>query len=298
MVSVGKILEGAFGLIRERFAAVAIWAGIYLAGNIAIALAVQPMIGTAMDPATAGDTNAVIGATTPAVLLSILLGLIGLVLYAAAMRAVLRPDAGGVAYLRLGMDELRLLVLLILFAVVALILWVILGFALGLLGLGVAMGSESPLLSGLVMFVLGLIMFAVMVFLTVRFSLAFPLTLHRRQLVIGEAWTLSRGRFWTLFGAALVVTIIGFVMTLAVSSFALGSYFSDLMAAAGDPAAAERAAQAQIANVNAFSAMMILQSIGSSIVAGIWIALSGGSIATAARALLDHEFDDAEAVFG
>lgn len=298
MVSVGRILEGAFGLIRERFAAVAIWTGIYLAGNIAILLTMQSMLGAAMDPAAASDPAAMIGAMAPVYVLNFVLALVGLVLYAAAMRAVLRPDAGGIAYLRLGMDELRLLILFILFGVVAVILWVALVFALGLLGVGVAMGSESPLLSGFVMFVLGLVVFCVMLFLTIRFSLAFPLTLHRRQIVIGEAWALSRGRFWTLFGAALVVTITGFILILMVSSFALGNYFSDLMAAAGDPAATERVAQAQMADAGRLSTMMVLQSVGGAVVAGIWVALSGGSIATAARLLLDHEFDDAEEVFG
>ncbi|WP_408077276.1 hypothetical protein [Sphingomonas plantiphila] len=293
----GRILEGAFGLIRERFAAVAVWTGIYLVGNLVILLATQQALAAATDSTVAGDPGA-IGALAPVYALNLVLALVGLVLYTAAMRAVLRPEAGRMAYLRLGMDELRQLALLILFALIAVILWTIMGFGFGLLSVGVAVGTQSPLFSGLVMFVMGLLVLAVIVFLTIRFSLAFPLTLHRRQFVIGEAWTLSRGHFWTLFGAAFVISVIGLVLVLLVSSFALGSYFSDLMAAAGDPAATEVVAQAQMETAGQFSVMMVVQSIGGALVAGIWVALSGGSIATAARLLVDNEFEDAEDIFG
>ncbi len=297
MVSVGRILEGAFGLVRERFMAVAIWAGIYLVGNLVILFSMQPIIGAAANPATA-DPGAMVAAMAPIYLLNLILVLVGLVLYTAAMRAVLRPEAGGLAFLRVGMDELRMLLLLILFLFVGVVLSVGFMFVLTMVGAGVAMSSQSPLATGLIAFFASLALFALFLFLIIRFSLAFPLTLHRRQLVLGEAWVLSRGRFWTLFGAALVVTVIGIVMTIVLSSFALGSYFADIMAAAGDPAATARAAEAQMENVGQIGPMMILQSIGGAIVAGLWVALSGGSIASAAKLMLEPEFDDAEQVFG
>ena len=119
MISVGRILDGTFNEFREQLMAVAIWGAIYLAGNIAMLLAMQPMMAQAMDPAAGADPGAALAAIGPVWLLSLILGLVGLVLYTAAMRSVLRPDAGGVAFLRLGMDELRMLVLLILFVVAA-----------------------------------------------------------------------------------------------------------------------------------------------------------------------------------
>lgn len=299
MLSVGRILEGAFGLVRERFGAVAVWAGIYLAGNIAMMLAIMPLMEGALDPGVSvGDTSAMMGAMGPIWLLNILLALVGLVLYAAAMRAVLRPRSSGLAFLRLGMDELRLLILAILFTVVGVILLVGFSFVVTLFGAGIAMSSESPLLTGLLGFVAGIIVFALFIFLVVRFSLAFPLTLHRRQIIIGEAWTLSRGRFWTLFGAAFVVTLIGFILALALSTFMMGSYFADLFAAAGDPEAAMLAAEAQSESLTKFGPMMVIQSVAGAVIAGLWVALSGGSVATAAKLLLNDADEDAEEVFG
>ena len=49
----------------------------------------------------------------------------------------------------------------------------------------------------------------------VKLSLSFPLTLLRRRFVIGEAWTLTKGRFWTLFGAYFMIFVIMFVPVAA-----------------------------------------------------------------------------------
>ncbi|WP_343519422.1 hypothetical protein [Sphingomonas sp.] len=298
MISVGRVLEGAFGVFREHFTAVAIWAGIYLAGNIAILLAMAPMMASALDPATSADPGAMMSAMAPVWLLNLILALVGVVLYTAAMRAVLRPNAGGIAFLRVGMDELRMIVLCILFFIVSMVLLFGASLVLGLLGAGVAMGSQSPALTVLFSFLIGLIVFGLAVYFIIRFSLAFPLTLHRGQFVIGEAWRLSRGHFWTLFGAALVVVVIGFILTMVVSVFAMGSYFADIMSAVGNPEASLLAAERQAERFSSFSVMMILQSIGSAVVAAVWVALSGGSAAAAARLLVEDEFDDAEDVFG
>lgn len=307
MVSVGRILEGAFGLIREHFTAVAIWAGVYFAANLALLLTMQPMMqqmlasssGVPVGPGmTTGNRVDLLGMMLPMYSMNLLIMLVGIVLYTAAMRAVLRPQAGGVGYLRVGGDELRMLALTFLFLIVFMLIGF--GFAMlfGLLTAGAAMGSDSLGLTIAFALFGGIAVFVLFMFLLVRFSLAFPLTLHRRRFVIGEAWTLSKGRFWTLFGSALIVTLIGFVLMTIVSVFAAGSYFADIMAASGDPEAAAAAAERQLAAVGTLGPAMILQTLAGAVIGAIWIALSGGSAATAAKLMLEGEFDDAEKVFG
>lgn len=298
MLSVGRILDGAFGLIRERFVAVAVWTAVYFAGNIAMMLSIGSMMGAAIDPTAAGDPSAMIGALIPVYLISFVMLLVGMVLYAAAMRAVLRPGADRAAYLRLGMDELRLLALVILFGIVGAV--VSFGFFMlaGLVGVGAAMGSQSSGFTALVVIIATVALFAAMLFLIVRFSLAFPLTLHRGKFVIGEAWRLSHGRFWTLFGAAFVIALLVTILNMAVSLVTMGGYMFDVIAAAGNPDAATRVAEAQTQSFGQLSPTMILYSLGSAITAGLWVTLAGGSIATAAKLVLDDELDDAEDVFG
>lgn len=298
MISVGKILEGAFGVFREHFTAVAIWGGIYLAGNIATWLAIQPLLSTAGSPLLGGDPIAAVSAMTPVWVIGFLSSIMGAVLYTASMRSVLRPDAGGFAFLRLGMDELRTIGLLLLFSLVATILFIFAALVFGLFIGGMAGASDSMVLTTLLALPVGLVVFGMLIYFIIRFSLAFPLTLHRGAFAIGEAWTRSRGHFWKLFGAALVITMIGIVVSIPVNMIASGGYLADIVAAAGDPEAAALAAERQAASLGSFNMSMILQSIGGAVLATIWLALSGGSAASAARLLIGDEFDDAEEVFG
>lgn len=298
MLSVGRIMEGTFGLIRERFMAVLIWIAIYLAANVAMMLAMGPMFATALDPTASANPAELLATIGPVYLLGFVVSLVGIVLYTGAMRAVLRPDAGGIGFLRVGIDELRVLGLLLLFAIAALIGLVGSMMLIMVVGAGISMGGDSPVIGGLLMLLFMLALFPLLIFLTVRMSLAFPLTLHRRKLVLGEAWRLSRGRFWTLFGAALVVSVIGMVMSLMVSTLTMGSFFLDVMQAAGDPEAARRAVEAQSSGFGQMGPMVIVYAVGNAITGGLWIALSGGSIATAAKLLVADTDDDAEAVFG
>jgi hypothetical protein len=261
-------------------------------------LSVGSMFGIVTNPAAANDPSAMTGALIPIYLISFVMMLVGLVLYSAAMRAVLRPGANSVGYIRLGMDELRLLGLLILFGIAGFVL--VFGFAIlaGVIGVSAAAGSQSSWVAFIVMSLIPLAVLSAMLFLVIRFSLAFPLTLHRGKIAIGEAWTLSRGRFWTLFGAALVISLLVFVLNTVVSLVTMGGYFFDVIAAAGNPEATARAVEAQTQSFGQLSATTILYSLGSAITAGLWVTLAGGSIATAAKLLLADANEDAEDVFG
>lgn len=307
MVSVGRILEGAFGLIREHVAAVAIWAAVYLVMNVALLLLMQPLFqavadGTGAVPVGAdssfADRMGMMNFILPIYGMNLLMALVGLVLYAAAMRAVLRPEASGFGYLRIGGDELRLFALLLIFGLAGMLLMIAWGIAFALLSAGAAAGTESIGITITIVFGSMFVLFVVAAFFLIRVSLAFPLTLYRRRIVIGEAWRMSRGHFWTLFGAALVVTLIGGLMMTVAGIFTTGSYFAELAGASGDAAAVNRAAQAQMARAGTISATTIIQALAGAAIGAIWIALSGGSAATAAKLMLAQEFDDPETVFG
>lgn len=302
MISVGRILEGAFGVFRENLVAVAIWGGVYFAFNIAYTLLMAPVIQHSFGPGeSVDDTAQLMSAAIPVWLLSLLLGIVGVILYTASMRSVLQPEAGRVAFLRLGPDELRMLALCLLFGIAGFALLLATSLIAGLLLGSLAESIDAGLLRATLSLLVGLVLFGIMAFFIIRFSLAFPLTLHRGAFAIGEAWTRSRGHFWKLFGAALVVTLIGLIASVAVNIVTLGSHLADLLATLADTAGDDTSVRITIPEATEtgdFSASTILQSLGGGAVTAVWIALSGGSTATAARLLVEDEFSDAESVFG
>jgi len=142
-----------------------------------------------------------------------LLLMIGLlVLYTAALRAAVRPAESGFAYLRLGMDEVRMVLVALVLSVGFFLLYVLLALVIGVIGGVVAVAARAAAVPVFVL--LGLIVFAVLIFFYVRFSLAFALTMQRGKIMIGESWNLTKGRFWTLFGAYFVVGLIVTVVSM------------------------------------------------------------------------------------
>lgn len=136
------------------------------------------------------------------------LGLIlGAVLSAAVARSVLRPDQSRLGYLRLGMDEVRVLA-------VSVIVSITLGLASGLaLLIPTALAATGQAFLALLGLVLGLAAIGGVIWLTVRLSLAVPITVDRGKIAILESFKATKGRFWALLGMA----ILAFVMSMVVS---------------------------------------------------------------------------------
>jgi len=141
------------------------------------------------------------------------LGLVfGAVLSAAVARAVLRPEESRWGYLRLGMDEVRVLV-------VSLVVSVIIGLASGvglfaasaLFGLGMAGGQAIWFL---VAVIAALAAAALVVWLAVKLSLAVPITVDRRRIALGASFAATRGRFWPLLGMAVIAIVMSIIVSL------------------------------------------------------------------------------------
>jgi hypothetical protein len=223
--------------VREHPRTAALWAGIHLAIAAVFGVIMTVVAGPALmqmqalafsgarDPAR---TLALVHQVLPIYFLIIPYGLIYYpVLYATMSRALLRPDQERYGYLRLGMDEARQLLLLLLF--------VGLGFLAEIVGVIAALIPATiislavPAFSGLAHYLAMLAVFAAVVFFAVRLSLASPLTFDGRKVSPFGSWKLTRGRFWKILGAyvlalalALVVGLLVMLLGMAVTAVAGG----------------------------------------------------------------------------
>lgn len=140
---------------------------------------------------------------------------------AAVYRAVLKPDDKRFGYLRLGSDEGRqavvMVVLGLLSFVVAFIVMFVLIMIIGLIGAasGLSGGDGSPGIA----FFLGIIvaylaMIAVSIAFWVKFSFAGPMTFTEKRIRIFQSWKATKGYFWPLFGSYLLAFILGILVSL------------------------------------------------------------------------------------
>jgi len=153
-------------------------------------------------------------------------GLVVGAIYISAMnRAVLRPRDSGLGFLRLGLDEIRQLILMVAFLVVQLVAEIVLvGLALaaGFLAkmvLHAAAPSASahlPVIVGAIVFCLGVILFEV------KMSLASAQTFATRQINVFGSWGLTNGQLLPMVATYVLTFIIYIVVAIVLALIMAG----------------------------------------------------------------------------
>ena len=281
-------------LARERPMSILIWAALIFVVTLVGAAALIGIAGEAMGELAAmqgqrepdpEEALAVLGSIVPAMLvfLPLILMLYG-VLYAAVNRAVLRPEEARRAPLRLGGEELRQGLVILLLSLVLMIAYVVLTVVVALLGaaLGGARGEGEGAdgAAALVVFVGVGLSLVLLVFLAVRLSLASPLTFDEGRVRVLQSWHLTRGRFWPLFGGyvlalalAVVIYLLALVVFVAVAAIAGGGL--DAIGAIFNP------------DMTSFESYFTLATVAntafSSLLSALMIAITVGAAAEAYR---------------
>lgn len=227
--SIGTAINDAFRLVGRRPLSVFIWGLLIIAPSAASVGLLLPMMGQVFGEMAieagghSGPTDAGFADMMQFQALSGLLNIVQLLLmvvvYAAIMRAVIRPRETSFFSLRLGMDELRV-------AVVALALIVGVYAVMGVLALiGVAIGfavwgAGSPT-NWLV--IIGLVVTAIVAIClgAVRVSMMLPATVLYRTFGFAEGWRLGRGQTGPLFGMALLLILMVIVIETVVFGIGL-----------------------------------------------------------------------------
>ncbi len=205
-------LEG-FRLTRERPASVLAW-GLVLAAAQALTTVLLATSGAGAgvlalahagaapttDPAAA---EALLSGAGPGLMISTGVGLFAdTLVYAALLRTVLRPAERRGAGLRLGADELRLLLVTAGLVALGVLAAVVLTGALGVLILPLA-GAAGYALTAATPLVLAVAV-AVLSYPSVRLSLAPAAVMAERRAALFGGWAATRDVFWPLMGSLVL----------------------------------------------------------------------------------------------
>ncbi|KQZ25733.1 hypothetical protein [Caulobacter sp. Root1472] len=240
-----KVTEAAFEgfrLIRREPRTIAIWAVFSLAAGVALTAAmIASGFGRFMGASTQGTmtTEALTGFLVGEVIAIGGAILIASIMGAGVYRAILRPAESPLTRLRLGGDELRLVLLSVIMGVVFTVLTIALAIPVGLLGVAIGVGASlgqagaepnAGAMVGIVLVVLlgYMLVIAGLVFFAVRLSLAGVMTFAERRLRVFESWRLTKGRFWRLLGCygLAVVLMLPIYMVMMTLYFAVTFAFS------------------------------------------------------------------------
>lgn len=218
-----------FRLVRRNPMALIAWAVLYLAvtltqigamGRMGSGMAEMERLGEAMEtnpPQSLQDMTPLLQAYGE-MLSSVswmfpLSMLVSIMISAAVARGVIFPKTGGaLGYLRIGMDEVRVAVVTLVVAILTCIIAVAAFVAAGVAG-GVAVASIEGW-GVLIMVLLMMAAFGFIIWLAVRWSLAVPITVAEKRFAIFDSFKVTRGRFWSLLGMAILAGVLAVVVWL------------------------------------------------------------------------------------
>jgi hypothetical protein len=159
----------------------------------------------------------------------------------AVYRAVLEPERKAFAYLRVGLQELWVLASLLGLVAVLVAVLVASSTVAGLIGQA---AGPTTWTGGLIVFLASCGVVALVIWVALRLSLAAPMSFAERRFRLTEAWPLTRGHGWRLFGVAVGVVALTLLIQMVMATFAqaLGvgaalGQLADLRAFLADPAA-------------------------------------------------------------
>lgn len=230
--SIGTAIGEAFSLVRRRPLSVFVWGLLLMAPVMAGMGLMLPMMGDLLSdmPAHGGDPDHW-GPEFHARMMQfqganalMQLGQLALtvVVYTAIMRAVVRPKERSFFSLRLGMDELAVLVVGI-----AVIVGLYAGMiVLGLLGAGIGFSvwSLGAPANGLIIAAMVVVFVLAILLALARVSLIAPASVLTRSFAFVEGWRMGRDRTGALFGMSVLIVLIILAIELVLMAIGFGVF--------------------------------------------------------------------------
>ena len=231
---VAKAAFSGLEMLRRRPAVIGAWTVFYILVMVATMALMAVTMGPALaelqaiqelgqeaDPmASLGATGRMMGGFLMMIPFYLIVTAVGV---AAGTRAILSPEKSAFGYLRLGGDELRLIVVSLVIGLVVGAAYmagaIFVGIVIAIAGAAGGIAADSPGFIAVVVLAF-LPVLLLLLWLLVRFSLAPAQTLRTRSISIFGSWRLTKGRSGKLFVTYLLVLLV-YLLLYAVALAAL-----------------------------------------------------------------------------
>ncbi len=230
-LDIGKTAFSGFGVIGRHPLAPIVW------GIVALVLAIGPMllilptmlefIGMAINGVKTGgepDAAEMMRLQSQMNIVSPLSWICGLLSYGlttgALFRAMLKPAEKSWFFMRVGMAEVMLVAVTIVYAILMFVAIVMLGLVVGIIGIAAGQVSQEAGIAAAVL--AGLVALGVLIWGGLRFSLAFAMSWDRKNFLLFESWKLTKGHGLSLFLMALINFIVCVLLTWTILGVLFG----------------------------------------------------------------------------
>lgn len=148
---------------------------------------------------------------------------------AACLRWMIRGERPGMFGMTLDSDTWRVYGaywMWVVFALGIYIAFFVLLIVAGLIGGAVNSATDSPAAGGAVTVVLAIAVCLAPIWVLTRLAPAAAVSVGKQRFAVMEAWKVSKGRFWSLFGAYFLLWLIYLVVTMALWGAMFGSFMA------------------------------------------------------------------------
>lgn len=141
----------------------------------------------------------------------------GAVFESAALRHYVRGEGFSI---RFSSDELRLIGVYFFWVLTILLVYVVVVLPLGIIAglIATAMNSSAQMVMLPMFLIIPLIVYAALIFVSVRLAPAAAITIRDKKLTFYSARKATKGRFWAMFAAYLIMFILMYVVLIIVAA--------------------------------------------------------------------------------
>lgn len=287
-MTVGELLGGGWNAITRRPKELIIWTVIQFIVGAALVAAIVPFVMSVTQAQQAALANG--GVAAPGIpagiglfLLAYVLILVWLLMmFTAVVRATANEGGDRFAWLRFGGDELRLIGLGLLYIVGTVVLWLLISIPVGII---IALAATGNATAGIIVgIIVGIACLCLAIWLSVRLSLIGAVFVLEKSFALRKGWQATKGHFWTLFGAYLVMFIVYVVFQGILTAILNPEAFGAMFGGATDPQQALARQQAMLATFTSPSIGLVIIWVVGTVIGTAAMVYYFGVIATAAIA--------------
>lgn len=218
---------------------------------------------------------------------------------AACLKWMIHGETGGFMGLQLSADTFRVWSVYWIWLLLNIAFSFVMSFVMvAIIGVLAVSSGGDPTATTTALPVFYILQYALLVYFAVRFAPAAAASVARRRFSFFAAWTVTKGRFWSLLGSFLllylVYAIVSIVMAVVWFTSVIGAHAPDLSSLGSDPQRANQVImeimQSYLQSLTEPSGWLllgVLQIVGMVLVAFFYIAMFGIN-ARAAQAALEE----------